>query len=220
MLVEKQAPLFLSKSWQNLNMRISAVVFDIGGVLIELNGLPSIARLLDSQQPHDEIYKQWMGAPSVIAHETGKISPAVFSEQVVQELPFKVSAQDFMADFITWIVGVFPDAIPLLKTLSSQCTVAALSNTSPPHWEQVIQTGLAEHFDHVFLSHEIGHLKPQPAAFKSVLQTLNCPAEEILFFDDNLENVEAATAMGFQSHQVFNPTEAKLVLTEYALHQA
>jgi hypothetical protein len=39
-------------------MTISAVVFDIGGVLIELNGLPSLAKLLDSQQSHNEIYNK------------------------------------------------------------------------------------------------------------------------------------------------------------------
>lgn len=198
-------------------MKISAVVFDLGGVLIELNGLPSIAALLKSDQPLEQLYKQWMAAPSVIAHETGKLSPHDFSHAVVQEMGFPLSPEDFIAHFSTWIVGAFPSAIELVQSLSSQCTVAALSNTSPPHWARVEETGIAEHFDHVFLSHEIGHLKPHPPAFQVVTDTLNCQPHEVVFFDDNIDNVNAAADFGFKSHQAFNPDEAKEILKAYAL---
>jgi len=123
--------------------KISAVVFDIGGVLIELDGLPSIAKLLDSDLSHDVLYKRWMAAPSVIAHETGKMTPELFSHAVVQEMDFPLSPAAFMENFVSWIVDVFPNAIQLVKDLSAHCTVAALSNTSPPHWERVAETGLA-----------------------------------------------------------------------------
>ncbi len=197
--------------------KISAVVFDIGGVLIELDGLPSIARLLDSDLSHDVLYKRWMAAPSVIAHETGKLSPEAFSQAVVQEMDFPLSAEAFMENFVSWIVDVFPNAIQLVKDLSERCTVAALSNTSAPHWERVANTGLAQHFDHLFLSHEIGHLKPHPASFQTVLDQLSCPASEVVFFDDNLDNVNAAIEFGFYAHQVVNPDQAKSLLNRYAL---
>lgn len=196
---------------------ISAVVFDIGGVLIELDGLPSIARLLDSDLSHDVIYKRWMAAPSVIAHETGKMSPEAFSHAVVQEMDFPLTPAAFMENFASWIIDVFPNAIQLVKDLSEHYTVAALSNTSPPHWERVIETGLAQHFEHLFLSHEIGHLKPHPLSFQAVIDQLDCPASEVIFFDDNLENVDAAIDFGFYAHQVFNPDQAKAILSDYSL---
>lgn len=199
------------------SQKISAVVFDIGGVLIELDGLPSIATLLNSDLAHDVLYKRWMAAPSVIAHETGKMTPEAFSHAVVKEMDFPLSPADFLENFASWIVDVFPNAIELVKDLSQRCTVAALSNTSPPHWERVASTGLAQHFDHLFLSHEIGHLKPHPSSFQIVTEQLDCPASEVVFFDDNLDNVNAAIAFGFDAHQVFNPDQAKAILTNYAL---
>ncbi len=198
-------------------MKISAVVFDIGGVLIELDGLPAIAKLLDSAQSYDVIYKKWMSAPSVIAHETGQMSPEVFSQEVVKEMDFPVSPEAFMDNFASWIVGAFPDAITLLKRLSTQCKVAALSNTSPPHWARVVETGLDAHFDHLFLSHEIGHLKPSRESFQIVLDQLELPAVEVVFFDDNADNVAAAKAIGMHAHQVFNPQEAQQALKRYTL---
>ncbi|HSR01741.1 MAG TPA: hypothetical protein VLM20_03030, partial [Methylophilaceae bacterium] len=64
-------------------MKISAVLFDVGGVLIELDGLPSLAKLLNREQSYDEIYKNWMSSPSVIAHETGKLSADEFATRIV-----------------------------------------------------------------------------------------------------------------------------------------
>jgi len=50
-----------------------------------------------------------------------------------------------------------------------------------------------------------------------VVDTLQLPANEIIFFDDNIDNVNAAINMGFLGHQVLNPVEAKRVLEEYKI---
>lgn len=198
-------------------MKISAILFDIGGVLIELDGLPSLARLLDNGQSHDEIYAHWMGSPSVIGHETGKLSTEAFAEEVIKDLKLNLSPEAFMADFATWVVGTFPNTFELLDAIPSTLTVAALSNTSAAHWKQVEATGLTDKLDHLFLSYEIGHLKPDRQAFQATVDGLRLPAEEIIFFDDNLANVIAANAFGLKAHQVLNPTQAKLVLNQYGL---
>ena len=52
-----------------------------------------------------------------------------------------------------------------------------------------------------FASYEIGYLKPEKEAFEYVIGELQCDASEILFFDDNIVNVEAAKKMNIQSYQ-------------------
>lgn len=198
-------------------MKISAILFDIGGVLVELDGLPSLAKLLDSQQTHDEIYKNWMASPSVIGHETGQLSTNEFAIEVVKDLKLDLSPEDFMANFVTWIVGTFPSTFELLDAIPSSLTIAALSNTSDAHWKVVEATGLTEKIDHLFLSHEIGHLKPAPQSFQAAVDGLGFPAEEIIFFDDNIDNVNAANAFGLKGHQALNPEQAKQVLNQYGL---
>ena len=198
-------------------MAISAVLFDVGGVLIELNGLPSIAKLLDSDQSLDDIYKYWMSAPSVIGHETGQITSEEFSLEVVKDLNLDMSPAAFMENFATWIVGTFPDTFTLLDDIPQHIKVAALSNTSPAHWVEVEKTGLTDKIEHLFLSHEIGHLKPHYPSFQAAVDGLNLPAEEIIFFDDNMQNVHAANEFGLKAHQALNPQHARLVLNEYGL---
>lgn len=198
-------------------MQISAILFDIGGVLIELNGLPSIAKLLNSQQSYDVIYQKWMSSPSVIAHETGQIDGKTFAVGAVNDLELSISPEAFLANFATWIVGLFPDTLHLLNTIPNHIKVAALSNTSPTHWEKVEETGLHQQFDALFLSHEIGHLKPAYQSFEVVLNELNLKAEQVIFFDDNIDNVNAAKTLGFKAHQALNPMDAATVLKQYKI---
>ena len=105
----------------------------------------------------------------------------------------------------------------LLASIPSTLTVAALSNTSAAHWVHVESTGLTTQLDHLFLSHEIGHLKPDHKAFQAAVDGLQLPAEEIIFFDDNIDNVHAANAFGLKAHQALNPSQAKQVLNQYGL---
>jgi len=200
-------------------MKISAVLFDIGGVLIELNGLPSIAKLLDSDQSLEDIYKYWMSAPSVIGHETGQLNTDEFAQAVVKDLKLSITPDAFMENFATWIVGTFPDSVDVINAIPSHIKVAALSNTSDAHWKEVEATGLTDVIEHLFLSHQIGHLKPSAPAFQAAVDGLGLPASEIIFFDDVIENVDAANAFGLLAHQALNPTQARAILTDYGVIQ-
>jgi FMN phosphatase YigB (HAD superfamily) len=50
-----------------------------------------------------------------------------------------------------------------------------------------------------------------------VADGLQLPAEEIIFFDDNIDNVNAANAFGLKAHQAFNPEQARQILNQYGL---
>jgi putative hydrolase of the HAD superfamily len=72
--------------------------------------------------------------------------------------------------------------------------------------------GLLEAFDHHFVSHLTGKIKPDSDAFHQVIDSLNCNAAEILFLDDNSLNTDAASQIGIASFQVRGVTEAREVL--------
>ena len=57
------------------------MLFDIGGVLVALDGVPSLARLLGLEEDHDALHSMWMKSPSVVAHETGKIEAVGFQQE-------------------------------------------------------------------------------------------------------------------------------------------
>jgi putative hydrolase of the HAD superfamily len=74
-----------------------------------------------------------------------------------------------------------------------------LSNYPRPIMDLIrVQRRLAETFDAVVVSAEVGQVKPDPAIFSLTLTRLGVPPGETLFVDDRVENVAAAAAGGMQ----------------------
>ena len=54
----------------------------------------------------------------------------------------------------------------------------------------------------VFVSSDLGLRKPEPEAFLAVARRIGLPLQAILFFDDTLENVHGARAVGMRAVHV------------------
>jgi putative hydrolase of the HAD superfamily len=90
-----------------------------------------------------------------------------------------------------------------------------LSNTNAVHWQQIDVSGHFGHrFDRYFLSYESGLLKPDGASFSQVTTDYGCQPREILFFDDNPVNVDAARQAGIRSARVVGLGQLEAALIE------
>ena len=196
---------------------ISGILFDVGGVLVGLDGVPSLARLLQIEPRHDEIHRRWIACPSVVRHETGKISADQFAIEVVQDLGLSISPEAFLAEFAGWTTAPLPGAFELVQRIPSGYRVAALSNMSAFAWTRIQAMGLPARFDAIYLSHEIGCLKPAPEAFWTALNGMGLPPSDVLFLDDGVANVEAARTLGIEAHLVRAPIEIESVLQMYGI---
>lgn len=58
------------------------------------------------------------------------------------------------------------------------------------------EMGFAKNFDSIFCSCELGYKKPQKEFYEKILHILDVNAGEILYFDDAIENIEAAKELG------------------------
>ncbi len=196
---------------------ILGVLFDIGGVLVVLDGMPSLAKYLGTDERVEELHRKWMNSPFVVGHETGRIGAAEFAAGVVEELRLQVSAEAFLEEFARWPDSIAPGALQLIDDIPSTYRVAALSNTSAVHWERITAMGLGGRFERSYLSHETGHLKPSPEAFHVALWDMGLEPAEALFLDDHPANVDAARALGLKAEVVQSPRGARSVLEAYGV---
>lgn len=196
---------------------ISCILFDVGGVLVALDGVPPMAKLLGLEPEHEELHELWLASPSVIAHETGKISAEAFAVGVVSDLNLPTTAENFLLNFCDWPTGLLPGALQLLEEVPDTYQIAALSNTSAIHWEKIRKMGIVDHFHKTYLSHQIGCLKPSAEAFLAAVEGMRISPSEILFLDDGLRNIDAASKLGMQAHLARGPGEARCVLEKYGI---
>ncbi|MDH3334439.1 MAG: HAD-IA family hydrolase [Gammaproteobacteria bacterium] len=187
------------------------LLLDLGGVLADL-GDPVAAMGLDMTLP--EFWATWTSSPTVRALETGQMN----EEEFLQEIPAVLGCsreEAFGPRFHAWQLKLFPGIGDLVQNAAQRYRVALLSNTNAIHWRQVTMASrVFESFDHVFLSYETGHYKPEHAAFMDVTEFFDCAPGDVLFVDDSAPNIAAARDFGIDAHEVAGAAELRRLLGE------
>ncbi|NNE61938.1 MAG: HAD-IA family hydrolase [Woeseia sp.] len=173
------------------------LLLDYGGVLLHLNDPVETFGIGTSRADFNEL---WLRSPAVQAHENGKIGSDEFARRMVSDLQLPYSASEFIARFDAW-----PDRVPstvsaTLDSVPAGIECAILSNTNALHWQQQnITRDFGSRIARTFLSFETGFLKPEPQAFRHVLEQTGYAPTDVLFIDDNPLNIAAAGELGLRA---------------------
>lgn len=97
--------------------------------------------------------------------------------------------------------------IACLRGLRGTTRTAAVANAWPYLRARLLRDRIAELFDEVVLSCEVGCAKPDPRIYQLTLERLGVAPGQALFVDDVSDNVEAAESVGMQGHLHRNTTD-------------
>jgi glucose-1-phosphatase len=195
--------------------RPSVLLFDLGGVLVEVAIFDALRTMLGETFDDDGIRERWLRSPAVRSFELGRISPAVFASQFISEWRVPLTPEAFLQDFGTWVKQPYAGAETLLARLRLEHHVSCLSNCNEVHWTKMAP--LLTSFDSAFSSHLLGEIKPERAIFERVMSELRVEPPQLWFFDDSLSNVQAASRLGIRAFQVHGVAGAGSVLRREAL---
>lgn len=196
---------------------VELVLFDLGGVLIEVVGVRAMLELTGIANEED-LWRRWLTCRWVRRFESGGCSETEFAAGMVADWQLEISPAAFLEAFQAWPTGPLPGAAELVAQTRASVATGCFSNTNVLHWhDHIAAWPLAGLFDHRFLSFELGLLKPDTAAFARVADRLEVPAERVLFLDDNEINVAGAAAAGFQAARAVGVDEARQHLAEAAV---
>lgn len=185
---------------------VTHVICDMGGVLVQLEWSERVSGLLGRAVPIDELHQLWINARSTVDFESGRITFDEFAQNFIQEFDLNRTPEEVKHEFVEFVQAPMPGWEDALTKLKQQYHVSLLSNTNSAHVEKLRDRyDFYAPFDQVFLSHEMGVMKPDPAIFQQVLTALEIPAAAAVFFDDGARNVAAAQAVGMQAYQVDSP---------------
>ncbi len=184
-------------------MKFSAIVFDLGNVLIPfdydiiLNKLNKLKFGLG-----DRFAKRYKTDYSVHRKfETWELSDDEFLNIMMEWTENALSKNEFCKLYSN-IFKVNNDVAALLPKLKKNYKLVLLSNTNSIHqkygWEKY---DFLQYFDKLILSHEIGAVKPDAKIYKAVEEFTKLPSAEHLFIDDVDEYVQGAKNMGWDAVQ-------------------
>jgi len=200
---------------------IRLLLFDVGGVLVELKGVAVILDWLKNSITTDELWHRWLHSPAVRQFETAQIDPTEFAANVIQEFSLPVTEERFLEAFIGWPTGLYPGTLEMVSRIPAQYQRALLSNSNALHWPRVMDDmGLGPHFHHHFVSYRTGRIKPDPDAFEHVLDSLGVPANQVFFLDDNLLNINTAQRLGIHARHVRGLGETERALADAGIFDA
>ncbi|MEG1672733.1 MAG: HAD family phosphatase [Alistipes sp.] len=186
---------------------IKNIVFDLGGVLIDLDkqrcidafnrlGFPQIETLIDFYYPAEIFNRLERG--EVDAHTVCEYIRTEARKPEITDAQIHHAYQMFLAE----LPAAKLELIMQLRTAGKHTYL--LSNTNEMVWDDVEAKFVAanghpigDYFDRIYLSYEMGDLKPSPTIFQRVIADSGIVPEQTLFIDDGEQNVIAAHALGF-----------------------
>ncbi|MCU5773481.1 glucose-1-phosphatase [Erwiniaceae bacterium BAC15a-03b] len=192
-------------------------IFDLGNVIVDIDFNRVLGVWSDlGRVPLATLQSRFRMGDNFEQHERGEISDEHFAANLCEELDIALSYEQFAAGWQAVFIDVRPEVIAVMHQLREQGhRVVILSNTNQLHcsyWpSQYPQVQLAA--DKLYLSQEMGVRKPEAAIYRQVLAQEEVTADQALFFDDNLANIEAARALGITSVHV---TDASVIPAYFA----
>ncbi len=199
-----------------------AILFDIGGVLIELDpgrcieafqtilGFQRITKILDPCHQKG-IYGDM---------EAGIVSVDEFRRHILAESRPGCGPADVDAAMAALLVGMRPDTVQTVKRLAGKYPLYLLSNNNPismARTYEIMRENGIEHtttFREEFISWEMKMLKPTREFYEEAVRRVGLPAEEILFIDDNQANVDGARSVGIEARYYQPGTDLSLLLAD------
>lgn len=187
-------------------MSIKNIVFDLGGVLIDLNRNAAVEAFSQiGFHRAAELLDPYLQRGIFLQMERGEISTAEFHSYVHSQIADNTTVTDNQIDSALnkFLIGIPSYKLTMLLELRKRFKVYMLSNTNEIAFNYVKQSmftsqglGVDDYFDQLFLSYKMKVLKPDPEIFRKMIEQTGICESETLFIDDSKANINTARELG------------------------
>lgn len=179
---------------------IKVFLFDFGGVISEegfREGLYAIARK-NFLNP-EEFYQK----AKELIYSMGYVQGVASEESYFLELKKIFEIKDDISSLRKEILSRFEirDAVIewVIKLREEGFKTGILSDQTNWLYELNEKNAFFLYFDYVFNSYKLKKTKRDPSIFSDIVNSLNIKAEELVFIDDDVENIKRAKSFGIRT---------------------
>ena len=191
-----------------MDKNIKNIVFDLGGVLVDLDFKAAINGLQQAGFANVKEQLQTLHQGGIFQKfELGEMSADEFRTAIRENSTVELTDEEVDNLWNAMLLEIPREKLELILDLRGKYMVYLLSNTNSIHWDYVCKNAfnyrgfrVKDYFEETFLSYEMHLAKPDKAIFEKVLQDANLLPEETLFIDDSEANCKAAEEVGIHAH--------------------
>ncbi len=187
---------------------IEAVIFDLGGVIINIDyNLTKSAFEKAGVQNFHEMYSQSNADDLFSKLETGTINEEDFYKEIIRRSGISISSKRIKEYWNAMLLNFRESSLIFLENLKNKYRLFLLSNTNHIHLKELREifykverkNSLESYFEKTYYSCDINLRKPDVEIFEWVLRENNLIPEKTIFVDDSVQNIEAAQQAGLQA---------------------
>ena len=191
-----------------MDSKIKNVIFDLGGVLINLDFDSCLNAFRTAGFTNiEEQIRQMQGNGVFSRFELGEISPEEFRDAIRKEADESLTDRKIDDMWNLMLLDIPREKLDLLLKLREHYMVYLLSNTNRIHWDYACEQMFCyrgfrvnDFFEDIFLSFEMHKAKPEKDIYEQMMKEANILPEETFFIDDSAINCQAAISLGIQSY--------------------
>ncbi|HEY4650309.1 MAG TPA: HAD family phosphatase [Pontibacter sp.] len=187
---------------------IKNIIFDLGGVIINLDYNKSIRELQQYSRNGSAMeFTQKAQSHLFDLYETGQSTCQEFHDNLRQAYDLDATDEQIDAAWNAMLLDIPKERIDLLQELGKNYRLFLLSNTNAIHLKKFNEIvahsftipNLDALFEQTYYSHLVGKRKPDAAIFELILDQNNLNKAETLFIDDSIQHVESARRVGLHA---------------------
>jgi putative hydrolase of the HAD superfamily len=190
---------------------IKNVIFDLGGVILNLDTERTYQAFAQISGKNVSDLKSKAASSNFFdEYERGAIIDNQFRERIREFLEIQVADDTIDQAWNAMLLDLPAARLQLLNEVGKKFRTFLLSNTNGIHLTcfrkiEVNNKSLDNYFEAAYFSHLVKMRKPDQEIYEYVLKSNQLKAIETLFLDDNLANLQGASAIGIHTIHIQHP---------------
>lgn len=204
---------------------ISAIIFDLGGVILNLDYNLTVEAFRNlGKENFDQLYTQSHQDKIFDRFETGEISAAEFRNYMRGFYEKSISDSQIDEAWNAMLLDLPKHRVTFLEKIAKNKRIFLFSNTNEIHFNafrKKIEGDfgnpdlLESLMEKTYYSHLAGRRKPNAEAFQLILDNHGLTAAQTLFIDDSIQHIEGAKKLGIQTIHLTGTDITDLNLLEF-----
>jgi len=184
-------------------MRPTALVFDLGGVLVDWDPRYLYRQLFDDPDEMESFLAEVTTAEWNAYQDAGRPWAEAVELLVAEHPQRRELIEAFHGRWPEMLAGEIPGTVDVLADVrAAGVRLFALSNWSAETFPVARERfDFLAWFEGIVISGDVGVNKPDRRIFEHLIEEFGIEPAAALFIDDSSANVDAATALGFQAIQ-------------------